>query len=123
MRDSDVYDSKVKELGELDETMIDTSQGHVAYILVFHGGFLGMNENLYVAPIEALTLSPYRASYRLTVDAQILKQQPLLHVEHGNLPSRVSAAQLATLCQRFGVQPYWTQISQATAHGSGNTGR
>jgi sporulation protein YlmC with PRC-barrel domain len=108
MHDSDIYDSKGKDIGEFDETMIDVKRGQVAYILVSHGGFLGMDENLYVAPIEALSISPYRSSYRLTVNAQILEHEPALH-ERGNLPSRVSAAQLATLYRRFGVQPYWTQ--------------
>ena len=87
-------------------------RGNVAYILVSHGGFLGMDENFYAVPIEALSLSPYRGSYRLTVNAQILAHEPALHVERENLPSRVSAAQLATLYRRFGLQPYWTQAGQ-----------
>jgi sporulation protein YlmC with PRC-barrel domain len=109
MHDSDIYDSNGKDIGELDETMIDVNGGRVAYVLVSHGGFLGMDENLYVAPIEALSISSYRNGYRLTVNAKILEQGPALHVERGILPSRVSAAQLATLYQRFGVQPYLTQ--------------
>lgn len=104
--------SNGKDIGEFDVTMIDVNRGRVAYILVSHGGFLGMDENLYVAPIEALSLSPYRTSYRLTVNAQILEHEPALHVEHGNLPSRVSAAQLATLYHRFGVPPYWTHAGR-----------
>jgi hypothetical protein len=112
MHDSDIYDSKGKDIGEFDKTMIDVNRGQVAYILASHGGFLGMDENLYVAPIEALSISPYRNSYRLTVNAQILEHEPALHAEQGNLPSRVSAAQLATLYQRFGVEPYWTQDGQ-----------
>ena len=112
MHYSDIYDLKGKDIGEFDETMIDVNRGQVAYILVSHGGFLGMDENLYVAPIEALSISPYRTSYRLTVNAQILEHEPALHTERGNLPSRVSAAQLETLYRRFGVQPYWTQGGQ-----------
>lgn len=112
MHDSSVYDRKGKEVGELDETMIDVNRGEVAYVLISHGGFLGMDENLYAAPIQALALSPYRASYRLSVNAQILKGEPALHVEHGNLPSRVGAAQLASLYQRFDIKPYWTAASQ-----------
>jgi len=68
-----------------------------------------------VIPIEALALSPYRANFRLTVNAQILVHEPALHVERGNLPARVSAAQLTTLYQRFGVQPYWMGASQLSA--------
>jgi sporulation protein YlmC with PRC-barrel domain len=115
MHDSDIYDSNGKDIGDLNETMIDVNRGQVAYVLVSHGGFLGMDENLYVAPIEALSISSYRNSYRLTVNAQILEHEPALHVERGNLPSRVSAAQLATLYQRFGVQPYWTQSTPPTS--------
>jgi len=109
MDDSDIYDSKGKDIGELDETMIDVNAGRVAYVLVSHGGFLGMDENLHVAPIEALSISSYRNGYRLTVNTKILEHGPALHVERGKLPSRVSAVQLATLYQRFDVQPYWTQ--------------
>ena len=109
MHDFDIYNSKGNDIGELDETMIDVNAGRVAYVMVSHGGFLGMDENLHVAPIEALSISSYRNGYRLTVKAKILERGPALHVERGKLPSRVSAAQLATLYQRFDVQPYWTQ--------------
>ena len=112
MHNSDIYNSKGEDIGEFDETMIDVRRGNVAYILVSHGGFLGMDENIFAVPIEALSLSPYRGSYRLTVNAKILKHEPALHVERENLPSRVSAAQLATLYRRFGLQPYWTQVGQ-----------
>jgi sporulation protein YlmC with PRC-barrel domain len=112
MHDSDIYDANGKDIGGFDETMIDVNRGCVAYIMVSHGGFLGMDENLYVAPIQALSISPYRNSYRLTVNTRILEHEPALHVERGNLPSRVYAAQLATLYQRFGVQPYWTEGRQ-----------
>jgi sporulation protein YlmC with PRC-barrel domain len=115
MHDSTIYDSKGKDIGEFDETMIDVKRGRVAYVLVSLGGFLGMDESLYVIPIEALALSPYRANFRLTVNAQILVHEPALHVERGNLPARVSAAQLTTLYQRFGVQPYWMGASQLSA--------
>jgi sporulation protein YlmC with PRC-barrel domain len=115
MYDSTIYDSKGKDIGAFDQTMIDVARGQVAYILVSHGGFLGMDENLYVVPIEALALSPYRGDYRLTVNAQVLAHEPALHVERGNLPSHISAAQLAMLYHRFGVQPYWTQAGQQSA--------
>ena len=114
MDDSSVYDSAGKDIGDLDATMIDVVHGRVAYVLVSHGGFLGMDESLSAAPIEALSLSPYRDSYRLTVSMDVLEHEPALHVIHGELPSSVSAAQLGMLYQRFGIQPYWTTTSQQT---------
>jgi hypothetical protein len=50
----------------------------------------------------------------LTVNAQTLEHEPALHAERGNLPKRVSAAQLTTLYRRFGARPYWTQTSESS---------
>ena len=104
-----VYDAHGTEIAAINETMIDVDRGNVAYLLLSHGGFLGMDEKLYVAPIEALTLLPFSGTYRLTANADVLEREPALHAEGQRLPVRVSSVQLTDLYQRFGLQPYWTR--------------
>lgn len=104
-----------ESIGDIDEAMIDVDRGEIAYILLSRGGFLGLNQRWYVLPIEALEPAPYKGGYRLTVDASTLLQEPAFSVDRQNLPTHVSASQLAEMYQRFGMQPYWEQDNQRNA--------
>ena len=54
-----------EELGHVEEVVIDTINGRVAYLVVSIGGFLGMGETNYSVPWRAVR-------YDQTLDAYIL---------------------------------------------------
>jgi PRC-barrel domain len=54
---ADVYAVNGDPMGHIDQAMTDTRHGHVAYVLVQRGGFLGLHPTRYALPIEALKWS------------------------------------------------------------------
>jgi hypothetical protein len=50
-----VYGQNGALIGAINQVMIDTQTGHVAYVLVERSGFLGLNPVWYPVPIEAMT--------------------------------------------------------------------
>jgi sporulation protein YlmC with PRC-barrel domain len=91
-----------QEVGRVDQVMIDTDQGRVAYLLVSRGETLGMGGEWVPVPIEALAWSPRNGSFTLETSAR-------LEQVHGfpkqRLPSQVSTAQLAQLYETYGLGP------------------
>lgn len=115
-----VYSRKAdRPLGHVDQVMIDTRTGHVAYALVKRGGFLGLNPTWSAMPVEAFKwtrASPgtpgyggvqVRPGYRLTVNAKELKGEPTVPVNTNNLTTFAPKHDLAQLYRHFGVKPYW----------------
>ncbi|WP_448192584.1 PRC-barrel domain-containing protein [Azospirillum sp. sgz301742] len=90
--------------GHIDRLMIDTNLGRIAFALIGHGGFLGLNEDWVPLPWQALSWSPGTESYVLQADAQpaprsVPKQEPL--------PAMVEHRDLEQLYGAYGVEPYW----------------
>lgn len=58
--DEDVRGRKVKDkdgktIGKVDDLLVDEREGRVRFLLVEHGGFLGMGETKSFVPVEAIT--------------------------------------------------------------------
>lgn len=58
--DDDVRGRKVKDkdgnnIGKVDDLLIDDREGRVRFLLVEHGGFLGIGETKSFVPVEAIT--------------------------------------------------------------------
>ncbi|HEX5328360.1 MAG TPA: PRC-barrel domain-containing protein [Acetobacteraceae bacterium] len=122
LQNATVYSRSGDDLGSVAQVMIDVDRGEVAYVLLSRGGFLGLQQRWFVLPIEALVATPYRGGYRLTADAKTLMHEPALNVDQQQLPAQVSASQLATLYNKFHMQPYWQEQNHQPNSGSGQAG-
>ncbi|HQT79663.1 MAG TPA: PRC-barrel domain-containing protein, partial [Rhodopila sp.] len=49
-----VFNTALDEVGSIEDVMIDTASGRIAYAIVTTGGFLGMLETHYPLPWEKL---------------------------------------------------------------------
>ena len=87
--------------------MIDAGTGRVAYLLLSHGGFLGLGEEWVPVPVQALAWSDSQGGYTLKGGLQEAKQREAL--QKGNVPAQVRRAQLEALYRSYGVTPYWQQ--------------
>lgn len=45
-----------EDLGTIEEVMIDVENGHVAYLVLSFGGFLGMGDKLFAIPWDRVAL-------------------------------------------------------------------
>jgi sporulation protein YlmC with PRC-barrel domain len=110
LRSALVFARNGDQIGQIDQVLIDTERGKVAYILLKRGGFLGLNPTWFALPIQTIVWSPFNPGYgyRLTVNEQLLDGVPPVPVNQQHLTTKVPRQELAQLYQHFGIEPYWT---------------
>lgn len=75
--DTKVYNLEGDKLGEIEELMINLSNGRVEYaVLEFHHGFLNMGEKLFAIPFQALQFDTQDEKIILNVSKDKLKNAP-----------------------------------------------
>jgi hypothetical protein len=75
--DFNLFNMQDEDLGEVEDLIIDVSEGQVSYAVVDFGGFLGIAENSVALPWERLTLEEETETFRLDVDAPTLESAPV----------------------------------------------
>lgn len=78
----EVCNTKGKSLGKLQDIMLDTESGRIAYAVLSSGGFLGMGDRLFAVPWSALKLDGEQRRFILDVDAERLKAAPGFDKDH-----------------------------------------
>lgn len=93
------------DLGRLEEIMIDTGSGRVAYAVLSFGGFLGMGNKLFAVPWQALQLDAENHRFVLDVDKQKLEDAP--GFDKDNWPDTADQTWLVGVYEYYGYNPYW----------------
>jgi sporulation protein YlmC with PRC-barrel domain len=107
---TDVENILGETVGEIDQMVIDTDHGQVAYVLLARGGFLGIGEEWLPVPFGALNWSQDEKNFTLEVAEPELQKMESIPKE--DLPTQVRVDHLKTLYERFQVTPYWQQMAQ-----------
>lgn len=55
VRGRDVKDKNGEDVGKVDDLLIDEAERKVRFLLVSHGGFLGLGETKSFIPVDAIT--------------------------------------------------------------------
>ena len=71
-----VHNHKDERLGDIEEIMLDTTTGSVAYVALSFGGFLGMADKFFAVPWSALLFDKRNGRFLLNVDKERLKDAP-----------------------------------------------
>jgi sporulation protein YlmC with PRC-barrel domain len=50
-----LVDRHGEEIGTIDDLLVDDSENHVRFLRVTHGGFLGIGEDHFLVPVDAIT--------------------------------------------------------------------
>lgn len=85
--------------GEIDEIILSAASGEVLYALVAHGGFLGIGEDWYAVPLEALRWDADANAF--VANMPIASEERDRRLEQGDLPTRVPASDLEALYRSF----------------------
>ena len=88
-------------MGVVEEIMIDSESGRIAYAVLSFGGWLGANNKLFAIPWESLKRN--RDDYFLRVDKSVLENAKGFDQEKWSL----TRDELADAYKRCGVKPYW----------------
>jgi sporulation protein YlmC with PRC-barrel domain len=65
-----------KELGKIEEIMLDLTTGRVKYLVLSSGGILGIGDRFFALPLEHLTFDPEERIFYLDIERNTLKRQP-----------------------------------------------
>jgi sporulation protein YlmC with PRC-barrel domain len=94
-----------ENLGEIEDFMIDTRAGHIAYVLLGTGGILGVGERVRAVPRTAMRVEPIERVVVLGIDKEKLHKAPPL--EAGAWEETASRKWLAGVYAYYGARPYW----------------
>jgi sporulation protein YlmC with PRC-barrel domain len=102
-----------ENIGKIEEFMIDLQDGKVAYVVVSHGGFLGIGNKLFAIPWQALTLRVHDHAFALNVSNETFDKAE--GFDKDNWP--LTREKLSTVYGYYGYQPYWQTGMAAQAAG------
>jgi len=110
-----VHDPKGEYLGRIEDFIIEKDR--IAYVIVVHGGFVGMGGKLIAVPFEACSFDPKGPGFLLNVSREKLRSAPAFF-RSTDLASRKWAEDSYRF---FGLQPYWTdegheKAGQSSSH-------
>lgn len=111
-----------ENLGKIEEVMLDSESGRIAYAVLSFGGFMGMGDKLFAIPWEALQLHEEDEEFVLNVDKETLEEAP--GFDKDNWPRFADRTWGEEIHDYYGYQPYWTSGASVGSTGStGGTGR
>jgi sporulation protein YlmC with PRC-barrel domain len=71
-----VKNKQGEEIGEIEELVINSQDGRIAYAVLSFGGFLGMGDKLFTIPWKSLTPIPGQQSFSLDINKEKLAETP-----------------------------------------------
>lgn len=107
---NDVYNTKLEDLGDIKDIMLDMHSGRVSYAVVSFGGFLDMGEKLFAVPWEALKLDTVNKRFTLDADKKRLENAP--GFDKDNWPNMADSTWQQGIHAYYGTKPYGdTQVN------------
>ena len=99
-----VVDGQGSVLGKVEDIVIDLDRGHIAYVALACGGFLGVGQKLLAIPWSAIRVDVEHASLLLDVDRERLEKAP--GFEKDNWPD-VDLDYLDMIHLHYDADRYW----------------
>jgi hypothetical protein len=91
-----------EKIGTIEHLMIEKGSGQVAYAVMSFGGFLGLGQEHYALPWQALRYNPRLDAYELEIDERAIADAP--RATEDRLGDRTWELQIHNY---FGYPPYW----------------
>lgn len=94
-----------EDLGKIEDIMLDTGSGRVAYAVLSFGGFLGMGDKLFAIPWEALELDTVNKRFILDTSKDRLENAP--GFDKDNWPNMADRTWGDKIHKHYATKPYW----------------
>lgn len=92
-----------ENIGKIYDLMIDLQTGEVLYAVLSHGGFLGMGNDYFAVPVQALIASDRDEElFKLDIDKEILENAPGFDKDHW--PEEPAADFTNTVYKHYGYE-------------------
>jgi len=73
---TNVYNTAGEKLGHVEQVMLDTNSGRVAFALMSFGGFLGIGAHYHPLPWSSLKYDSTKEGYIVNLDKKTLENAP-----------------------------------------------
>lgn len=103
-----VVNSNGDDLGKVEEVMLDTDHGRIAYAVLSFGGFLGIGDKYFAIPWESLQLDKENHRFVLDVDKEKLENAP--GFDKNNWPGTPDNEFVGRVYDYYGKNRYWEKI-------------
>ena len=104
---SNVVNQQNEDLGKIEDLVIDTSAGRIAYAVLSFGGFLGLGDKYFAIPCEAFRFDISEKRAVLNVDRRLLDNAP--GFDKDNWPNMADTAWGGQVFSHYGYRPYWEE--------------
>lgn len=94
-----------EDLGNVKEIMLDKASGHVAYVVLESGSFLGLGGKYFALPWGIFNYDDDDDCFRVNIDAERLKQAPGFDKDHW--PNAADRTWQKSVYSYYGTKPYW----------------
>lgn len=101
-----VQNSQNENLGSVQDLMIDLQGGRIAYVVISHGGVLGIGDKLFAVPWNAFSLDAEGRNLLLEVDKDKLKNAE--GFDKNSWPNTADRTWGQQVHDYYGTQAYWT---------------
>jgi sporulation protein YlmC with PRC-barrel domain len=101
-----VINRQGENLGKIEEVMLDSLPGRVAYAVLSFGGFLGVGDKLFAVPWNGLQYDPHSEAFVLNADKKLLENAPGFNKDRW--PDMADTTFRSDVYKYYGVQPYWS---------------
>jgi len=116
---TDIEDASGKNLGDIDELVIDDGTGRILYAVLSFGGFLGMGDKLFALPWQSLTRSP-KDDDKMVLDVPKDRLTAAPGFDKKNWPDMADRRWGLDIYKYYGKEPFWTAPKALNEPASGS---
>ena len=101
----DIINPGGEDLGQVQEFMLDITNGRIAFVVVSFGGILGLTDKWFALPWELLEWVPGQRKFVLNMPREVLEQAP--GIDKRKWPYEIDLSWLSACYLHYGCAPYW----------------
>ncbi len=114
-----VKNEEGKDIGEIQDVIVDSKQGRIAYAVLQFGGFLGFGEKQFAIPFQALSEDAARQNLILNVKKE--KLEAARGFEKNKWPDMGNEEWARDTHKHYGYDNYWEKQNRKTRDKSDGT--
>ncbi len=113
---SEIQDQQGEKIGDIDRVLVDVENGQIGFVTVASGGVLGVGEDKYIVPFNALQQKMPQGNEARVGERQLrdvvftlnMQKDQLKEVPQGDIEEALTQEdQSRGIFEHYGVSPYW----------------
>jgi sporulation protein YlmC with PRC-barrel domain len=97
-----IYNKENKEIGKIEDIMLDLQEGKIGYVVLSFGGFMGLGSKLFAVPMQSLTADAEKECFHADISKKQLENAP--GFDKDNWPSTYDQKFVNSVYTHYGVR-------------------